>query len=80
MPNLSLKNVSEELVERLPERARHERRSLNQQAIVCLGQSLRGRVVEPDQILARINRLLEDRDLPPLTDELLARARSGGRP
>ena len=40
MPSLTLKGIPDDLLERLRERARDERRSLNQQALVLLEQGL----------------------------------------
>ena len=80
MPQLSLKNVPEELVEQLRRRAQKNRRSLNREAIVCLEQAVRSPPVEPRVLLARIAGLHEGLDLPPLTDALLADAKAEGRP
>ncbi len=40
MPSLTLKNVPDELLERLRARARHERRSLSSQALYLLERSM----------------------------------------
>ena len=80
MATLTLKKVPEELVERLKEEARRNRRSLNQETLARLEGSLITRR-DPEKTVARL-RTLQRRlaHLPPLTDEFLARAKRSGRP
>ena len=80
MPTLTIKNIPQDLYERLKENAAKSRRSLNREIIFCLEQALGGRRVDPDDFLARIRVLREEIALPPLTDEFLAEARNDGRP
>jgi antitoxin FitA len=80
MATVTLKNVPEALVRRLKEEARHNRRSLNQEALLRLESSLTapgrsgGETVEA---LRRLHKRLAG--LTPLTDAFLSRAKNEGR-
>ena len=80
MATLTLKNVPEELVLRLKEEAKQSRRSLNQEALLRLEQSLALRRQTSEQKIA-IMRAAQVRfaHLPPLTDEFLDFAKRDGR-
>ncbi len=80
MATLTLKNVPEELVLRLKEEARQSRRSLNQEALVRLEESLVRRRQTTEEKIA-IMRAAQARSahLPPLTDEFLDFAKRDGR-
>ncbi len=80
MPNLTLKNIPEELYLRLKESAARHRRSLNSEILASLEKTFRSTSVDPEELLARIDALHRRIDLPPLTDEFLKRAKSEGRP
>lgn len=80
MATLTLKNVPEELVARLKEEAKQSRRSLNQEALVRLEESLALRRQTSAEKIA-IMRAAQARfaHLPPLTDEFLDFAKRDGR-
>lgn len=81
MATVTLKNVPPELVERLKREARHNRRSLNQEALVRLEASVAvPRRSGPDAAgaLRRLHRRMAG--LAPLTDAFLRKARNEGRP
>ena len=81
MSVLTLKNVPEELVQRLKQEARQNRRSLNQEALTRLERSVASRRRRPEETvvaLRRFHRRLSD--LPPLTDDFIDRAKREGRP
>lgn len=80
MANLTLKQVPDALYQRLKERAAAHRRSINNEAIVCLEQILEPQPVDPRSRLAEIRRLRRDAPEVFLTDETLRRAREEGRP
>ena len=80
MPNLNIKNVPPDLYERLKDNAKLHRRSINSEAIVCLEGALKSTLVDADALLERIDRLRDQLDLTPLTNDLLVRARTEGRP
>ncbi len=57
MHTLTLKNVPQELVDRLKLRAKRNRRSLNQEAIACLELTVRS--LAPEDILAKADAFRE---------------------
>jgi plasmid stability protein len=80
MAVLTLKNVPEELVERLKKEAKQNRRSLNQEALLRLEGSVAGRRRAAGEIIASLRRFHKRvAYLPPLTDEFLERAKRAGR-
>lgn len=81
MATLTLKNVPHELVERLKDEAKQNRRSLNQETLARLELSLAKRRRSGEETVAALRKLHKRmRGLPPLTDELLERAKNEGRP
>lgn len=80
MPSLTIKNMTGELLERLRQSAAQHRRSLNSEVLSRLERSLSGAPVDAGEFLRRVRALQERTSLPPLTDEILKRARSDGRP
>lgn len=79
MPNLSLKNVPEDLYRRLQRKAVEHRRSLNSEILCTLEEALRTTRVDPDAFLARVDSIQQRVKGAPLTDELLRQAKEGGR-
>ena len=80
MATLTIKGISEALYERLKHSATENHRSINSEVIVCLEQSFQNRRVDPEAFLARIDALHKRVSIPPLTDEMLKKAKSEGRP
>ena len=80
MPSLTIKNLPDDLYERLKESANEHRRSVNSEVIVCLERTLRSRRIDPEAFLIRIDALHKQVSLTPLTDEELLRAKEEGRP
>ena len=81
MATLTLKNVPHELVERLKDEAKQNRRSLNQETLARLELSLAKRRRSGEETVAALRKLHKKmRGLQPLTDELLERAKNEGRP
>ena len=80
MATVTLKNVPEELVRRLKEEARQNRRSLNQEALVRLEASLGARRLRGGDTVKALRRLHKRlAGLSPLTDAFLDRAKNEGR-
>ena len=77
MPGMLIKEIPEDLHRRLKERAAANRRSLSREVLVMLEEA----VAEPagPPTLDEIDRL-RVRGARPLTQDLLDRARSSGRP
>ncbi len=80
MPTITLKGIPNDLYERIKQRAAEHRRSLNSEIIVCLERSVKGKRIDPDTFLSRLDKLRKRVNLPPLTDEILRSAKEKGRP
>ena len=81
MAVLTLKNVPEELVARLKQEARQNRRSLNQEALTRLEKSVATRRQSPEETIASLRRFHRRlAHLPSLTDDFIDRAKREGRP
>jgi hypothetical protein len=81
MATVTLKNVPEQLVTELKREAKTNRRSLNQEALARLEESLVARRrsgADTVKALRKLHRRMTG--LAPLTDAFLARAKSEGRP
>jgi len=80
MATLTLKNIPDELYERLRERAAAHRRSINGEMIHCLEQALLPRRLAPEDRLQRIRALRPAIDPQAITHEDLIAAIDDGRP
>lgn len=81
MATITIKNLPDEVHERLKQCAAEHRRSVNSEAIVQLERSLKTAPKrDPRAIIERIRRLNREVPLPDLTDGLLERAKREGRP
>jgi len=79
MKTITLKNVPDELHQRLKERAKRHRRSMNGEAIACLEQVLGAQETDPEEILRRA-REFRSRVGFRLTHEQFKRFKEMGRP
>jgi hypothetical protein len=79
MVNLTLKGIPETLYERLRESAKANRRSVNQEAIARLSDSLLVRRSTPDETIARLDALHGRLKLKPLSSSQIRRAIREGR-
>lgn len=80
MATLTLKNVPEELVEKLKAAALESRRSLNQEALFRLERSLlQGRLSTEEKLAIARASQARFAHLEPLTDEFLDFAKKQGR-
>ena len=80
MPALTIKNVPQDLYERLKENAARHRRSVNSEVIVCLEKVLQSFPLDAEAFLLRIENFQQALSVPPLTDEFLEQAKEEGRP
>ena len=80
--NVTLKNVPDDVYERLKRSAEEHRRSLNSEAIVCLESVLLPASGNPSEQLERIRRLRAEAQEQGvwLTPKLIEKARGTGRP
>ena len=80
MATLTLKQVPEDLYRLLKERAAAHRRSINNEAIVCLEQMLTPRKLVVEDWLEQVRSVRRRMPRRALTDEILGKAKEDGRP
>lgn len=81
MTTLTLSDVPDELVTQLEQEAQRNHRSLNQETLARLTESLARRQRSGEETVTALRRLHARLSVAaPLTDELLDRARREGRP
>lgn len=80
MATLTIKNIPDELHERLKERAKQHRRSINSEVIVCLEQVLGAAPLDRTALLASIRASRKATSGIFITDEDLRIAKNEGRP
>jgi plasmid stability protein len=78
--NLILKNIPDEIYDRLREAAQAHHRSLNSEVIACLEQALMPVRVGPGEHLARAKRIREGLTSGPFEADEIAEAIDQGRP
>jgi antitoxin FitA len=57
MRNITVKNIPDDVYDQLKQSAKINRRSINQEIIVCIESSVQGTVIEPQQLLENARRL-----------------------
>jgi plasmid stability protein len=84
MPSITLKNIPEELYQRIKATAHVHKRSMNREILFSLERSLDAEPrlgVEKSALLREIDELrARTSRLPPLTDKEIRRAKNLGRP
>lgn len=81
MASFTIKSIPEPLLIRLRDRATRHRRSINSELLICLEQALNVPPVDATALLARAD-VLRARwgKRPLLTDRILKKAKTTGRP
>lgn len=80
MATLTVKNIPQPVVDRLKQRAAVHRRSLNLEVIACLEATVQATPVDAEALLARIRGARVKPKAVRLTDRLLTRLKTAGRP
>jgi plasmid stability protein len=80
MATITVKNIPDDLYERLRRSAELNRRSINSEIIVCIERALFSRTINPETILARARELRETTAEYPIEDEGFTFAKTAGRP
>lgn len=80
MPALTLKNIPDELYDRLKEAAHAHRRSLNSEILYCVERMLIPYKIDASEHLTIARKLREKTAAYTLTDEILDVAKNDGRP
>jgi len=79
VPSLTIKQLPQEVYQRLKQSAESSRRSLNSEVIHRLEQAVGVRPADADDLLARARAVRERSPLPYLSDDELRRGRDRGR-
>ena len=79
MPTITIKNIPNDLYEKLKKTAHEHRRSINSEIIMCIERNVSSRRVQADDFLKRLETIQRQISLPPLTDQLLLKAKQEGR-
>jgi len=80
MATITIQNIPDDLFEQIKRSADINRRSVNNEIILCLEQNFGMRTEDVQEILARAQQLREKTSHFYLTDETLMRAKTEGRP
>lgn len=80
MATLTIKNIPDDLYEKLKFSAEANRRSINSEVIVLIERAFRSHKPDPEEIQERARRLREMTAHYYLTEEELDRAKNEGRP
>ncbi|MFC1959117.1 Arc family DNA-binding protein [Chloroflexota bacterium] len=80
MPSLTIKNIPEDLYERLKASATLHRRSINSEVILTIERSVGAAPVPPETLIARARALRETITGEPLSAEAIQDAKESGRP
>lgn len=79
MRNITVKNIPEDVYSQLKQSARINRRSINQEIIVCIESSVQGTRTEPQHLLETARRLRKKTAAHPLSNEELNRIKGINR-
>jgi len=79
MPTITVKNIPEQLYERLKQVAEANRRSINSEVIVCIERAVGSQRIDPDEMIAEARVLREKTADYFITDEELTEAKVTGR-
>ena len=71
MRNITIKNIPDDLYEKVKRNAKSKRRSLNQEIIVCIEKSVMGEEIAPEQLIDNARRLRKKTASHPLRNEEL---------
>ena len=80
MASLTVKNIPDPLVKRLKTQATRHRRSLNLEVIACLEAAAQSTPIDVDSFLARVRSLRQPLRHAQLTNRLIHRFKTHGRP
>jgi plasmid stability protein len=80
MATVTVKNIPDELYERLKTAAETHRRSINSEIIVCIENAVMSRRINPDEVLENARRLRQWTAGHFISDEEFNQAKAEGRP
>jgi plasmid stability protein len=79
MATVTVKNIPDELYERLKSVAEINRRSINSEIIVCIENAVSTRKIDMDAFIENARKLRRLTEKHPINDEKFSRAKTEGR-
>ncbi len=79
MHSITIKNIPSELYEKLKNKARENRRSINNEVIQCIDRSLRNHRIDAEEFISRIESIHRKYTLPRVTPKDLKEGIRKGR-
>jgi plasmid stability protein len=79
MATITVKNIPDDVYERLKQSAQANRRSINSEIIVCIERAVSPHVIEPDEWIARARILREKTARYQISDAEFNAAKAAGR-
>ncbi len=79
MPNITIKNIPDDLYEQLKRSARINRRSINQEIIMCIESSVQHKVESPAQVLEKARELRKKTAGSPISNAEFNRTKKAKR-
>ncbi len=79
MPTITVKNIPEDVYERLKEQAKRNRRSINSEIITLMERAVMSYRIDPEEILESARVIRESLNFV-ATEEEINRAKNEGRP
>jgi antitoxin FitA len=80
MATLTIKNIPDELYEKLKKSAEANRRSVNSEIIVCIERTVASHRVNPDTVITNARTLRSLTAAHPIEDDEFNQAKAAGRP
>jgi antitoxin FitA len=80
MATITVKNIPDDLYQRLKIQAEINRRSVNSEIITCIEQAVTSRKIDPEMMLVKIRRVRELTGHYVISDKELNQAKNEGRP
>jgi plasmid stability protein len=79
MATITVKNIPDDVYERLKLLAEANRRSVNSEIIICIGQAVSSRKIDPEIFIENARRLREKTGSYRISDESFTQAKQAGR-
>jgi len=80
MATLTIKNIPDELYEKLKRSAEANRRSINSEIIVCIERTVTSHRVDPDAVIAKARTLRSLTAADPIENDEFNQTKAAGRP
>lgn len=79
MPNITVKNIPDEIYEKLKKSAEISHRSINSEIIACIEQAVQSQPINLDLLLTNARKLRSLTSSHPITDDEFNQAKNTGR-